>query len=240
VVIHGRSDLEEPWNFQFDSCPLCDVYTQTSILLKPSTAGIRCIVLDGGSYTDFEMLDTLEKELDLPMSIGEYFDMVNASGIGVWVILEKLCKNEQSSEDNLNYQNIRRNIQGPVEQSPLGSRFSSGGTLTGNEVGIALKRLEGAFKVFPRWSGTLQSSLKVLSSLNAIFGETTLFEFRHNSIKMCITVSRSKDSMICVLSNYNGDGTRQTSYKHVRERKIKNEVQLSQWYCLPYIEKYYH
>jgi hypothetical protein len=107
-------------------------------------------VLDGGSYTDFEMLDTLEKELDLPMSIGEYFDMVNASGIGVWVILEKLCKNEQSSEDNLNYQNIRRNIQGLVEQSPLGSRFSSGGTLTGNEVGIALKRLEGAFKVFPR------------------------------------------------------------------------------------------
>jgi hypothetical protein len=62
---------------------LCNIYTQTSILLKPSIVGIRCIVLNSGSYNDFKMLDTLEKELDLPMSIGEYFDMVNASGIGV-------------------------------------------------------------------------------------------------------------------------------------------------------------
>jgi hypothetical protein len=193
---------------------------QTSILLKPPTAGIRCIVLDGGSYTDFEALDILEKELDLPMSIGEHFDIANGRGIGAWVIFEKLCKGEEFSED---YQNIRRNMQ---DQTPAVSRFS-GSTLTSHEV--TLKRLEGAFKVLPRWSGTLHSSLKVLSSLNTIFGDKTLFEFGHGSIKLCITVSRTKDSTTCVLSNYNGEGIRQKSYEHIREQKIKTEVQLSQW-----------
>lgn len=194
---------------------------QASIQLKPPTAGIRCIVLDGGSYTDFEVLDTLEKELGLPMSIREYFDIANGRGIGAWVILEKLCKNEEFSED---YRNIRRSIQG---QTPTGSRFSHGSTLTSHDV--TLKRLEGALKVLPRWSGTLHSSLKVLSSLNTIFGDKTLFEFCHGSIKLCITVSRSKDSKTCVLSNYNGEGIRKKSYEHVREQKVKNEVQLSQW-----------
>jgi len=202
---------------------------KTSILLKPSTAGIRCLVLDGGSYLDFEMLDELEKKLQLSMSIGEYFDMANGSGIGAWVILEKLCKNEQFSEDNLDYQNIRSNILGSDEQSPRGSRFSNGSALSGHEVRVALKRLEGAFKAVPRWTGTFHSSLKTVSSLNAIFGETTLFEVQNDSIKLGIIVSRSKDSTTCVLSNYNRDGERETSYEHIRERKIKNEVQLSQW-----------
>jgi hypothetical protein len=180
------------------------------------------MVLDGGSYADFEIIDNLEKRLDLPVSIGEFFDMVNGCGIGAWVMLEKLCKTEQHSED---YQSIRRNIQGPAPTP--GSRFSYESTLTSHET--TLKRLEGAFKVLPRWSGTLHSSLKVLSSLNTIFRGTTLFEFRHGSIKLGITVSRSKDSMTCVLSNYNSDGIRQTNHEHVRERKTKNEVQLSQW-----------
>jgi hypothetical protein len=160
-------------------------------------------VLDGGSYTDFEALGILEKELDLPMSIGEHFDIANGRGIGAWVIFEKLCKGEEFSED---YQNIRRNMQ---DQTPAVSRFS-GSTLTSHEV--TLKRLEGAFKV-----------------LNTIFGDKTLFEFGHGSIKLCITVSRTKDSTTCVLSNYNGEGIRQKSYEHIREQKIKTEVQLSQW-----------
>ncbi len=192
---------------------------QISILLKPPTAGIRCIVLDGGSYTDFEALDTLEKELDLP--IGEQFDIANGRGIGAWLMFEKLCKDEEYSED---YQNIRLNMQ---DETPAVSRWSHGSTLTSRE--LTLKRLEGAFKVLPRWSGTFHSSLKVLSSLNTIFGDKTLFEFCHGSIKLCITVSRSKDSTTCVLSNYNGEGIRKKSYEHVREQKIKNEVQLSQW-----------
>jgi hypothetical protein len=75
----------------------------------------------------------------------------------------------------------------------------------------------------------MKSSMMVISSVNAMFGETTLFECSGGSPKIGITVTRSKDSATCVLSNYNGNGQRSTNYKHVRERKMKNEILLSQW-----------
>jgi hypothetical protein len=72
---------------------------QTSILLKPLIASIRYIMLDSGSYIDFEALDILEKELDLLMSIREHFDIANRRGINAWVIFEKLYKGEEFLKD---------------------------------------------------------------------------------------------------------------------------------------------
>ncbi|PMD42322.1 hypothetical protein L207DRAFT_632109 [Hyaloscypha variabilis F] len=219
IVLHGRSGLEEPWSFQFESCPLCEMSMQTTIYLKPPTAGVRCLVLDSGSYMDLEVLESLEKELRLPIPIGEYFDIVHTSGLGAWIILEKFNRKEEYSDD---YQSIRRRA---TEQRESASWFSES-TITAHEA--TLKKLEGALKVLPRWSGTLHSSLKIQASLNSIFGEQTLFEFHQGAIKLGIIVSRSKDSTNCVLSNYNGDGQRRSGYQHIRERKPKNEILLSQ------------
>ena len=185
------------------------------------------MLLDGGSYSDFEVLDVLEKEMKLPLGIREHFDMVVGSGIGAWVVLERFCRDDRDSDVDINYQNIRRSLQGPNEE-PV-SRFSDASTFSGYETNYALKRIEGAFKALPRWSGSLQSSMRIISSLNAIFGDTTLLECQPEGTKIGLIVSRSKDSATCLLSNDNVDGRGSLTYKHVREAKIKNEVQLSQW-----------
>lgn len=185
------------------------------------------MLLDGGSYSDFEVLDMLEKKINLPIGIREQFDIVIRSGVSTWVILERYYKDDQVSDTDINYQNIRRSLQGASEKPT--SRFSDASTFSSYKTNHALKRIESAFKALPRWSGSLQSSMRIVSSLNAIFGDTTLLECQPEGTKIGLIVSRSKDTATCLLSNYNVDRKASLTYKHIRETKTKHEVQLSQW-----------
>ena len=83
VVIHGRTTLEEPWNFILETCPLCNIPNKVNFVLKPYTAGTRCLSIDGGSLQDIMSLKELENELKLPMPIREHFDIGTGSGLGL-------------------------------------------------------------------------------------------------------------------------------------------------------------
>ena len=83
VVIHGQTTLEEPWNFILETCPLCNIPNKVNFVLKPYTAGTRCLSIDGGSLQDIMSLKELENELKLPMPIREHFDIGTGSGLGL-------------------------------------------------------------------------------------------------------------------------------------------------------------
>ncbi|KAF8846836.1 hypothetical protein BDZ45DRAFT_783901 [Acephala macrosclerotiorum] len=82
VSIHGRTDLEDPWTFRIDTCPLCKITNKILLPLKPPTAGVRGLIIDGKSFKDIEILQDIEKKLGLPISIREHFDIVIGSGLG--------------------------------------------------------------------------------------------------------------------------------------------------------------
>jgi len=82
VSIHGQADLNDPWSFNLDTCPLCDKPNKISLHLRPATAGLRGLILDGNSNKDIELLQDVEERLQLPISITEHFDIINGRGSG--------------------------------------------------------------------------------------------------------------------------------------------------------------
>ena len=86
IIIHGRTVLEEPWNFILDNCPLCKTLNKAKFLLKPYTAGIRALGISGQPRDTFaaNILKELEARLPLPkMNIQEYFDITVGTGSGL-------------------------------------------------------------------------------------------------------------------------------------------------------------
>ena len=82
IVIHRQMYLEEPWRFVLSTCPLCEVANSTPVQIKPYTAGVRCLVMDGADVQDYEILEEVEKGLTINIPLREQFDVVNGSGLG--------------------------------------------------------------------------------------------------------------------------------------------------------------
>jgi hypothetical protein len=86
IVIHGRTVLEEPWNFILDTCPLCGTANEANFLLKPYTAGVRALAISGhpGDVFATNFLREIESRLQLPkMNIRENFDIALGTGSGM-------------------------------------------------------------------------------------------------------------------------------------------------------------
>ena len=133
--------------------------------------------------------------------------------------MENFCQPSDSFEEVLNSTTFKRAISAPTGEVPT-SRFSVS-TIS------SVTRFSHSWNVLPRWSGTLKSTMTILSSINTAFGTSTLCEA--SGCKVGITVTKMKSGKACVLSNYHGNFERSSSYEHVRERKVKRELTLSQW-----------
>lgn len=78
--------MEEPWDFILDACPLCKTSNKVKFLLKPYTAGIRALSINGdpGDVFAANFLKELEAKLQLPkMHIREHFDIALGTGSGL-------------------------------------------------------------------------------------------------------------------------------------------------------------
>jgi hypothetical protein len=85
VVMHGLTTLEEPWSFVMNPCPLCRTANKRKFSLRPYTAGIRCLVLNGalGDIFAAKCLQELQVRLKLKMKIQECFDIAFGTGSGL-------------------------------------------------------------------------------------------------------------------------------------------------------------
>ena len=86
VMIHRRTTpLDDPWKFTLDKCPLCQGPNTIKFTIKPYTAGIRGLSIDGASGDDIaHFLTALQDKLRLTFStLQEYFDIVVGAGSGL-------------------------------------------------------------------------------------------------------------------------------------------------------------
>jgi hypothetical protein len=83
IFIHGKKTRDEPWTFTLSKCPLCQYPNQIVFDLKPYTAGVRGLIIDGGSIQSIRCLKVLEDELNLSMPIQDCFDIATGSDFGM-------------------------------------------------------------------------------------------------------------------------------------------------------------
>lgn len=79
TMIHGSTPPTECWTFSPSRCPLCKEPNGVAFRMKPYTAGVRCLCVDGGTPQDILVLKALESELKLPAPVTEYFDIAVGS-----------------------------------------------------------------------------------------------------------------------------------------------------------------
>lgn len=85
TVMRGSSSSKNPWTFVIEVCPLCKSNKSTIIKLKPPTAGVRILSIDGGGVrgiTSITWLQELQSFLRLPMPIQEHFDIAVGTSSG--------------------------------------------------------------------------------------------------------------------------------------------------------------
>lgn len=85
TVAHGTVCNGEPSAYWVEDCPLCEEPNQTKFYLKPSTAGIRAIISEGGGIRGIiplAFLKEIEMAIRLPMDIREHFDIAFGSSSG--------------------------------------------------------------------------------------------------------------------------------------------------------------
>ncbi|KAH6714025.1 hypothetical protein BKA61DRAFT_689470 [Leptodontidium sp. MPI-SDFR-AT-0119] len=225
IIIHGRIDIEERWVIDVDNCPVCDNLCRASIKLKPPTAGVRALVLDTGDHKDFDILSTFLNEAALDLELRECFDIVNGSGLGAWVAIERICKHDQFTQDMLKSQVFQRTIRG-IDLPPASSKFSQFSQDFKEEFGGGLKRLNIALRSLPRWNETSQPRAALAASFASIFKKTALTESQTDGCKLCITM-HSKHFGTCVLANY-GLNIQPIGYERIREDKTVDKLRLSQ------------
>ncbi|KAI9763378.1 MAG: hypothetical protein M1840_000570 [Geoglossum simile] len=204
-----------------DTCPLCGIPNKVNFILKPYTAGPRCLSIDGGNLQDILSLKILESELKLPMPLREYFDIGIGSGLGALLVLQIFCK-EQSIGDCLD--RFRATNTFDIADKTLASRFSqdsASDNYQGNKYFPS--------RLYSHWREALlpgkHRSSTINSDLKAIFGkEETLFECSGNGKKIAIAATRSKDSSICVFSNYNRPEMSPGGHTLIRPEKLKDEM----------------
>jgi hypothetical protein len=75
----------DPYLYTLDCCPFCSHHCQATVRMKPVTAGLRVLSIDGGGIRaaiPIQFLCALEKAVGLDMPIQEHFDLAYGTSSG--------------------------------------------------------------------------------------------------------------------------------------------------------------
>lgn len=77
VRIFGGGGERETWNFRIHTCFLCGLKSDVTVKVKPDTAGVRMLSIDGGGVRGImprQILKLLEDRIGLPYPVQENFN----------------------------------------------------------------------------------------------------------------------------------------------------------------------
>lgn len=209
VLAWGRPVKGLEYTFRLARCPLCLRPTQTTVVLKPPTAGIRVISIDGGGVRGIVpllFLEVVEKGMGVPLQ--EYFDMAfgtssgGLSTLGLFAMKWPLTHCITMFED-LAYQLFCREESLFSQVKTCISTFLCDSRYDAQQLEAILQTQFGRY--------------------SRLFGRTPDGWSRY---KIAVTATNISDSSTFVLSNYNVQGSpgRRNGYKHFRSDAPPNEV----------------
>ncbi|KAI9883965.1 MAG: hypothetical protein M1823_004243 [Watsoniomyces obsoletus] len=214
VRVFAVEKLEEPWTFIFNQCPLCRRAVRATFKLKPPTAGVRILTVDGGGIRGvvaLQWLLELENKLDLSRSPSDYFDLALGTSSGALIVLALFMNRWPSSTSLKKFKEFTKLAFRPrmACSFPFFTRFLN---------------MVVALVTDSRYStSNFESTLIQAFSL-----PRTMFWNSEGNIKVGVTATTTNDSDTCIFTNYNGIVTRPTDcgYRVVRAVKAIDELQV--------------
>jgi hypothetical protein len=85
VRIFGRENPLDPWLFHVDACFLCQAESDVRIRVKPDTASVRVLSVDGGGArgrAPLEFIQVLQDSIGLPYPVQQNFDVIYGTSSG--------------------------------------------------------------------------------------------------------------------------------------------------------------
>lgn len=215
IQVFGHSALMEPHTFVIDRCPLCGTgFSDFKAQIKPPTAGIRVLSIDGGGIRGVVPLSTLhelEKSINqlagLSYPIQENFDLAYGTSSGRpsltlrskitnrvgGLIVFGLFLNGWSVEECLeNFVTLARRAFRPRDFGiPFLQKF---------------QKFLVSYLADSRYGAT---SLEI--ALKDAFGTSAMLDWSEScnfGTKVAVTATTVEDSSPCIFSSYSGMGTR--------------------------------
>ncbi|KAM3064677.1 hypothetical protein ACMFMF_011838 [Clarireedia jacksonii] len=226
TVAFGQEIDHHAWTFSINTCPFCGVENTRIFPLKPSTAGIRSIIAEGGGIRGIiplAFLKELESAIALPTGIHEHFDLAFGSSSGALVILGLFLNKWSVDECLTKFQDLSHLIF--RKRILFGKRFP------------ALKFISRILEIiFAVAADSRYSSVGINRALQGTFGtELSLFEAAAG-VKIGVTATTIDDCSTCIFANYNGQEARSENcgYRMIRLENQEKEIYVWEAYFKPF------
>ncbi|KAL8770679.1 MAG: hypothetical protein Q9209_003747 [Squamulea sp. 1 TL-2023] len=212
IRIFGKSQTDIDYRYQMDACLLCGSGALT-VILKPPTAGISILSIDGGGVrgaVPLEFLRMLQETLGDDCPIQDLFDLAFGTSSGGLIVLSLFIRQwgvDQCARvfDTIThgfFRGQRRKGNGIISCiRHIASCWLSDGIY---DVGALEKVLKDAFGTYERMFGSVQVNRRT---------------------KIAVTATTISDASPFVFSNYNGVRARQQDcgYKVSRPTETQDE-----------------
>lgn len=208
----GRPVLGSEYTYELGSCPLCSSGWLTAAL-KPPTAGVRILSIDGGGIrgvVPLEFLGILQNAVGPDCLVRDLFDLAFGTSSGGLIVLGLFHRLWGVTQCTQTFDSLTREF--------FGTRLRTGG---------------GPWQFFRHllrcWlSDGYYDAAGLEATLKRHFGlRQRLFGYlpAKSATKTAVTATTISDASPVILSNYNGVGGRQADcgYRHLRPAEVHDE-----------------
>ncbi|KAI9732137.1 MAG: hypothetical protein M1834_004233 [Cirrosporium novae-zelandiae] len=214
VEILGEDVLGLEHHYMLSACVLCQKGNSLTVRLKPPTAGVRILSIDGGGVrgiVPLEMLSALQNVLGSDCRIQDFFDLAVGTSSGGLIVLGLFIQQWNISQCLRMFK--------ALATSYFGKMRKSNHSLFGHIRQLIRCWLSDGFYDAEALEQALKESFGV---------KHRMFDCTHGTIsgtKVAVTATSISDASLCLFSNYNGIGLREKNcgYKHIRPISPENE-----------------
>ena len=209
--ITAQTGLADSWQLQ--QCPMCGLQMSWDVRIKPPTAGIRILSIDGGGIRGVVPLETLSLLQQLAGSdcpVQELFDLAYGTSIGMYQE-GRIIGEANASVGGLLILSLFLQNASVERSSTIFRAFTQ--MLFGQRRSSDVSVTSGLMRVLKCWlhDGMYDSDL-LQKALLAQFGDCDRMFDHHTALtsgtKVAVTACSTKDSSARVFANYNGAGKR--------------------------------
>ncbi|KAF2802657.1 FabD/lysophospholipase-like protein, partial [Mytilinidion resinicola] len=195
VCIFGSVIPKMEYHYKVARCIICSLLVNQIIKLKPPTAGSLLLTLDGGgirAIISLEALKALDRQRRLPYPLIEDIDFAFGTSSGGLIVLMLSLAQRSIDKSASMFSTLAKRIF-PV-------RGKCRGSLCARIIAFLRSWL----------TDSRYGSVEIKACVKEAFGaEHKMFNRpRVSGTKVAVTTTTVDDSRLCILSNYNGVGTR--------------------------------